>query len=127
MRQFRRYFSSLSLSISLVYENYYTFSVSLCITARVALTYLVDILGMGGPAPAAGASADLPLNTLCRVWLLLLLLLQLGLLLLLLLLKLLLLLLQLDRSDRLLLRTGEVTRLYAHIARHHAWTGAAVW
>lgn len=87
---------------------------------------LVDILRVGGAA-TAGAGADLPLNTLCRVWLLLLLLLQLGLLLLLLLLKLLLLLLQLDRSDRLLLRTGEVTRLYAHIARHHAWTGAAVW
>ena len=54
--------------------------------------YLVDILRVGG-APTAGAGADLPLNTLCRVWLLLLLLLQLGLLLLLLLLKLLLLLL----------------------------------
>ena len=86
--------------------------------------------GAPGSAAAAGAGADLPLNTLCRVWLLLLLLLELGLLLLLLLLQLLLLLLQLDGSDRLLLRTGQagqVTRLYAHIARHHAWTGAAVW
>ena len=89
--------------------------------------YLVDILRVGGATAAAGAGADLPLNTLCRVWLLLLLLLELGLLLLLLLLQLLLLLLQLDRSDRLLLRTGQVTWLYAHIAGHHAWTGAAVW